>query len=53
MTHTCKNCGGSGKSKCPRCDGYGTMTSGETCYYCQGAKMVECPACDGNGQIED
>lgn len=53
--HECRCCGGTGKVKCPRCDGYGTMDDKEhsTCYYCQGEKVIECPACGGTGVIED
>lgn len=52
---SCRCCGGSGKVKCPRCDGYGTMDDKKksTCYYCQGDKVVDCPACDGTGMVED
>ena len=51
--HTCRNCGGSGSVRCPRCDGYGTMDTGDTCYYCQGAKTVVCPSCNGTGKVQD
>ena len=53
--HICKYCGGSGKVKCPRCDGYGVMNDNQksTCYYCQGRKQIVCTACDGKGIIED
>ena len=53
MARLCKNCAGSGRSKCPRCDGHGTMESKKTCYYCNGERAVDCPACDGTGKIED
>lgn len=51
--HTCSCCSGTGKMKCPRCDGTGSFTSGETCYYCQGSGKVECSGCNGKGIIED
>ena len=53
MARLCKNCSGSGRSKCPRCDGHGTMESKKTCYYCNGERAVDCPACDGTGKIEE
>lgn len=53
MSRDCKHCGGSGKAKCPRCDGHGTMTSKEICYYCQGDGKVSCPSCNGSGKIDD
>lgn len=51
--HSCSCCSGSGKMKCPRCDGTGSFTDGSKCYYCQGAGRVECKACDGTGIIRD
>lgn len=51
--HVCQCCGGKGKVKCPRCDGYRTMSDKSTCYYCQGDKEVDCPACNGTGLVED
>ena len=53
--HMCKCCNGSGKVKCHRCGGYGTMDDKKKsiCYYCQGHKEIECPACKGTGMIEE
>lgn len=51
--HVCKCCGGSGKVKCPRCDGQGTIEKKDSCYYCNGEKEVTCPACNGVGTVED
>lgn len=53
--YVCQCCGGTGKVKCPRCNGYGIMDNKDKsiCYYCQGHKKVVCPACGGTGMVKD
>lgn len=52
MSHSCKNCHGTGEATCPRCGGDGKIQN-ETCYYCNGKGTVKYPACEGKGIINE
>lgn len=46
MSHSCKNCHGTGEATCPRCGGDGKIQN-ET------NGTVKCPACEGKGIINE
>ncbi len=51
---TCKNCGGSGATKCPPCKGTGRIyhfTSSEKCRNCDGSGEAKCAVCRGKGSV--
>ena len=54
-TYSCGACGGSGRARCVKCQGAGTLPA--TCPRCSGsgqnhATNAHCSACNGGGRLE-
>lgn len=52
---TCKECGGRGTVKCPKCNDLGevgNVISGyRKCDHCGGSSRLPCPVCHGKGEV--